>query len=176
MLKRLLIAAAALLLASQAQAADCWNNAAGTQTDCGVVPMYLNSSSQAVPVSPTSPLPVTNSGSGANLGVPYFATAALAANKVVKASPGNLYGFQVSADTTLSAAAWWIMVYDATSAPVDGAVTPIKCYALPAGTTSLAASWPTPLVLATGITIGVSTNGCFTKAASTHAFISGDAQ
>lgn len=103
-------------------------------------------------------------------------TSALAANLVVKASAGNLYSFEVSADSTLSAAAWWIMLYNATSAPVDGAVTPLKCYALPSGATSYAAAFPVPVAFSTGITIGVSTAGCFTKTASTHAFISGDAQ
>ena len=101
-------------------------------------------------------------------------TTALAANLVVKGSAGNLYGFTVSADSTLSGAAWWIMVYDATSAPADGAVTPAKCYAMPSGVTSASYSFPAPTAFATGITIGVSTDGCFTKAASIHAFISGD--
>lgn len=103
-------------------------------------------------------------------------TAALAANLVVKASAGNLYSFEVAADSTLSAAAWWIMIYNATSAPGDGAVTPLKCYAMASGTTSFAAAFPTPVAFSTGVTIGVSTTGCFNKTASTHAFISGDAQ
>lgn len=118
--------------------------------------------------------PTPSSASGA--AVAYTSSAALAANQVVKASAGNLYSFDVSADSTLSAAAWWIMIYDATSAPVDGAVTPAKCYAMPAGTTGYAAAFFTPLRMGTGITIGVSTSGCFAKVASTHAFISGDAQ
>lgn len=103
-------------------------------------------------------------------------SAALTANSIIKASAGNLYSFEVSADSTLSAAAWWIMVYNAASAPADGAVTPLKCYALPSGAVSYAAAFPTPIAFSTGITIGVSTTGCFTKTASTHAFISGDAQ
>lgn len=104
------------------------------------------------------------------------ASSALAANLVVKASAGNLYGFQVSATSTLYAAPWWIMVYNATSAPSDGAVTPAKCYAMPTGVASFAAAWPTPARFGTGIVIGVSTNGCFTKAAATQAFISADYQ
>lgn len=103
-------------------------------------------------------------------------TAALSANQIVKASAGNLYSFEISADSTLSAAAWWIMIYNATTAPADGAVTPLKCYALPSGATSYSAAFPTPVAFSTGITIGVSTTGCFTKTASIHAFISGDAQ
>lgn len=108
--------------------------------------------------------------------VPAAASQALASNQVLKASAGNLYSFEVSADSTLSSAAWWIMIFDATSLPIDGAVTPAKCYAMPSGATGFNAAFSYPIRFTTGIVIGVSTNGCFTKAASTHAFISGDAQ
>lgn len=135
------------------------------------------SATRCDPVNSTNPLPVTVApSSSTGIGLTPATTAALASNKVVKASAGNLYSFQVSADSTLSAAAWWIMIYDATSAPVDGAVTPQKCYAMASGVTSYAAAFPTPAAFLTGITIAVSTTGCFTKTASTHAFISGDAQ
>ena len=100
--------------------------------------------------------------------------AGTAANLVVKASAGNLYGFNVSADSTLSGAAWWLIAYDATSAPADGAITPALCYAVPSGTTSINGTLNVPVAFATGITLGVSTTGCFTKTASTHAFISAD--
>jgi len=103
-------------------------------------------------------------------------TAALAANLVVKASAGNLYSFDVAADSTLSGAAWWLMVYNATSAPVDGSVTPSKCFALASGTTGIHLEFPTPVKFSTGIVLGVSTTGCFTKTASTHAFMSAEAQ
>lgn len=117
---------------------------------------------------------VPSAASGA--GISAVSSSALAANTVIKASAGNLYSFQVSADSTLSAAAWWIMIYDATSAPADGAVTPKKCYALPSGSTLASFGFQYPVAFSTGIVIGVSTTGCFTKTASTHAFISGDAQ
>lgn len=112
--------------------------------------------------------------SGADAASTVISTAALASSLVVKASAGNLYSFEVAADSTLSAAAWWIMIFNATSLPSDGAVTPAKCYAMPLGTTSYAGAFPFPARFGTGITIGVSTNGCFTLAASVHAFISGD--
>lgn len=101
-------------------------------------------------------------------------SAALSANQIIIASPAGLYSFNVSVDSTLSVAAWWIMVYNATTAPVDGAVTPVKCYAMASGATSYSAAFPNPVPFSTGIVIGVSTTGCFTKTASTHAFISGD--
>ena len=109
-------------------------------------------------------------------GVPISSTSALASNQVVCSAACNLYSFQISADSTLSAAAWWVMVFNATSAPADGAVTPAKCYAVPSGTTSFSAGWATPVRLGTGATIVASTTGCFSKTASVHAFISGDAQ
>lgn len=98
----------------------------------------------------------------------------LCSNLVVKASPGNIFSFNVSADTTLSGAAWWLMFFNSTTLPADGTVTPAKCYALPSGTTSYSAAFPVPVAFATGIVMGVSSTGCFTKTASVHAFISGD--
>lgn len=103
-------------------------------------------------------------------------TTVLAANLVVDATAGHLTSFDVSADSTLSASAWWVIIYDATTAPGDGTVTPAKCYAMPLGATSISAAFPIPVTFTTGITIGVSTTGCFAKTASTHAFISGDFQ
>lgn len=103
-------------------------------------------------------------------------SSALAANQVVAALPANLWSFEVSADSTLSAAAWFIMIYDATTAPSDGSVTPAKCYALASGTTLFSASFTLPIQFQNGIVIGVSTTGCFTKTASIHAYISGDAR
>lgn len=98
----------------------------------------------------------------------------LEANHVITGAAGSLYSFEVQADSTLSAAAWWIMVYNATSAPGDGAVTPIKCYQMSAGTLGASYAFPNPIAFSTGITIGVSTTGCLTKTASAHAIISGD--
>lgn len=101
-------------------------------------------------------------------------TSALAANLVVSAGGANLWSFDVAADATLSAAPWWIFVFNNTSAPADGAVTPAKCYALPAGATSFTGGFPSGIAFSTGITISVSSTGCFSKTSSTHAFISGD--
>lgn len=131
---------------------------------------------------PTTPTVAAGNGvvetpsSEAAAGLTPVSSSSLEANHVIKASPGNLYSFNVSVDSTLSAVAWWLMIYNATAAPADGAVTPAKCYAFPAGTTSYSAAFPLPIGLGTGITMGVSTTGCLTKTASAHAFISGDAK
>lgn len=103
-------------------------------------------------------------------------TAALAANSVIKATPGSLWSFQVSADSTLSAAAWWIMIFDASAAPADGVVTPTKCYAIASGSPHFEQTFFIPPNFLSGIVISVGTTGCFTKTASVHAFISGDAR
>ena len=102
------------------------------------------------------------------------ASSALAANLVVTNAAGNLYSFTVSADSTLYASDYFVMAYDATSAPADGAVTPKLCYQVASGTRSVSASFPNPVAFTAGIVLGVSTTGCFTKTASTHAaFIEG---
>lgn len=103
-------------------------------------------------------------------------TSVLATSLVLKASAGNLYGLNVSADSTLSGAAWWVMVHNAAAAPAAGAVTPTKCYALALGTTMASLAFPTPVRFSTGVSVTVSTTGCFTQTDSVHAFISGDAQ
>ena len=120
-------------------------------------------------------MPVALAGSS-TVGVAHTQTSALAANLVVKASAGNLYSFAASADSTLSGSAWWLIGYDAAAAPADGAVTPALCYSFPAGTTSAGYSFPVPTAFTSGIVLGVSTTGCFTKTASTHAFISASYQ
>lgn len=97
------------------------------------------------------------------------ASSALAANLVVASAAANLYSFTVSADSTLYASDWFLMAYDATSAPADGAVTPKLCYQIASGTRSVTAAFPNPIAFTTGIVLGVSTTGCFTKTASTHA-------
>jgi hypothetical protein len=119
---------------------------------------------------------IGSAGNVASSSVTHTQSSALASNLVVENAAGNLYSFEVSADSTLSGAAWWLMIYDATSAPADGAVTPAKCFAYPSGATGASYAFPTPVAFTTGITIAVSTTGCFTKTASAHAFIAGDFQ
>lgn len=107
---------------------------------------------------------------------PSPASPALATAQIIKAAPGNLYSFEVSADSTLSGTAWWILVYDALTDPGNGTVTPRKCYAQISGTTSASYTFPTPIAFGTGIVIVASTTGCYTETQSAHAFISGDAK
>lgn len=141
----------------------------GQQVKAASIPVAI-ASDQTVPVSGA----VTLSGTITPTARTAVTSTSLEANHVITGAAGSLYSFEVQADSTLSAAAWWIMVYNATSAPVDGAVTPIKCYQMASGTLGASYAFPNPIAFSTGITIGVSTTGCLTKTASAHAIISGD--
>lgn len=98
-------------------------------------------------------------------------TSAVASAQVIKASAGNLYGFNV----VTGASAGYVLVFNATSAPVDGAVTPVKCVPV-AANTGYMTSFTIPIAFSTGITLVFSTTGCFNKTASATAFLSGDAK
>lgn len=82
---------------------------------------------------------------------------------VLKAGPGNLYSVNATGATG------YLMVFDATSAPADGAVTPVIC--VPAGSSVSYLPGP-PAYFSTGIVAVLSSTGCFTKTA-TNGFIFG---
>lgn len=110
--------------------------------------------------------PTPSSDSSAAI-TPVVSTAA-ESNHVLKAAAGNFYG----ATITNGAAAGYVMVFNATSAPADGAVTPLYCWAMPATTSTLGVGFDYPARFSTGITIVYSTTGCFTKTASATAMFS----
>lgn len=98
-------------------------------------------------------------------------SAAAESNHVFKASAGTLFGLSV----TSGASAGYVLVFNATTAPADGAVTPVACYALAANQTLGIAFTPFPLAMSTGITAVFSTGAnCFTKTASASAFFLGE--
>lgn len=101
-------------------------------------------------------------------------TSALATALVVNNAASSLRSFSVNADATLSAAAWYVLIMNATTDTGNGAVTPIKCYAVPAGYPNISGAFPNPIRMGTGIVIVASTTGCFTETQSAHAYISGD--
>lgn len=96
-------------------------------------------------------------------------SAAAEGSHVLKASAGNLYSLVV----TSGAAAGYVMVFNATSAPADGAVTPAECVVVAANSTVSINFQGVPEAYATGITAVFSTTGCFTKTISATAFFSG---
>lgn len=133
----------------------------------GVVSIQGVASGTVVPVVPSA------STTG---GATHAQTSVLASNLVAKGSAGNLYSFTASADSTLSGAAWWLMIFDATTLPGNGTVTPAGCIAAPSGATTVSGEYVIPASFTAGITLGVSTTGCFSLTASTHAFISASYQ
>lgn len=110
----------------------------------------------------------------ASFGIVPTATAAVASSQVLKASAGNLYGLNVVA----GASAGFIMLFDATTAPADGAVTPK--WVMPLAANAAYAGSPSGndigMNFAVGIVAVFSTTGPFTKTASATAFISGMAR
>lgn len=104
----------------------------------------------------------------AGAGVAPAATTVAASSIVLKASAGNLYGVNVS-----SSAAGFLMLFDATTAPADGTVTPKFVYPIGANG-GQCIPFDHPLHFATGITAVFSSNASpFSKTASATAFISG---
>ena len=85
-------------------------------------------------------------------------------NFIAKGAAGTLFGFAVK----VTASAGFVMAFDATTLPANGAVTPKLCMPVAAN-----AGWtfspPVPLAFLTGIVLGFSTSGCDTLAASTTA-------
>lgn len=104
-------------------------------------------------------------------GIAPTVTSAVASSLIVKAAAGNLYHWTV----TSGASAGFVMIFDATSAPADGAVTPKECVVVAANSTVRDAQADIPDRFTTGITIVFSTTGCFSKTASATAFIKADA-
>lgn len=97
-------------------------------------------------------------------------SAAAESSHIIKASAGTLFDWHV----TTGAIAGYIMIFNAASAPADGAVTPIVCVAIAANTTFFGND-RVPTAFSTGITMVFSTTGPFTKTASATAFFSGKA-
>lgn len=85
----------------------------------------------------------------------------------------NLYSLNIKIGATTG----YVMIFDAASLPVNGAVTPKWCrYVLSDGTAGgLTMLWAVPLVATTGLTVGFSTTGCDTLTASATAKIMGQA-
>lgn len=104
------------------------------------------------PLPATAVTPVVSTSAGSSL--------------VLKASAGSILSLSAT-----SATPGYVMLFDATSAPADGAVTPKYCWQGP-----VSGPWPTPAAFATGITAVYSTTGCATKTASATAWFSGQVQ
>jgi hypothetical protein len=99
-------------------------------------------------------------------GTPVVSTAA-ESGRVLKAAKGCI----ISGYVTTGAVAGYMMIFNSTTVPADGAVAPINCIYVPANT-SIGLNWAPqpPEWYSLGIAIAFSTTGCFTKTASATAF------
>jgi hypothetical protein len=143
-------------------------------TAAWAITQTVNSTIQPViGVSGGTPVPVVESAS-ASSGIPPTASSALESSHVLKASAGNLSSLSVTIGTTSG----YLMVFDAASAPADGAVTPKYAWPVTSnGTNSaLGISWTVPAQFLTGVTVVFSSTGPLTKTASATAFFSGQVQ
>lgn len=85
---------------------------------------------------------------------------------VIKAAPGNLYQL-TSTGTTPS----FLMTFNATSVPADGAVAPVDCISTNGlSTATLNFSPGPPEFFSVGIVAAMSSTGCFIKTGLTASF------
>lgn len=100
-------------------------------------------------------------------GITPVVSAAAEGSHVLKASAGNFY----SMTTTTGGTAGFVMTFNLTAPPADGAVTPVECVSVAANSTVAINYNPgPPTAYATGITAVFSSTGCFTKTISNTAF------
>lgn len=129
-----------------------------------------------VPVQPGQPCPMVVIPSGSSGGAIVPVSSASATNSlVIKASAGNLYGVYAVNTTATNG---FLLVFNATSAPADGAVVPLACVSLAGNSTaSIAYDGSAPARYGAGITAVLSSGAnCFTKTTGViTGFISGGA-
>lgn len=120
--------------------------------------------------SATNPFPTSTTPNSLATSAPTSTQTATATGSLIaKASAGNCYGF----NAVSGASAGYLMLFDSTTVPADGTVTPKKVYVM-AANSSLGLHWDVPRRFGTGITAVFSTTGPFTKTISATAFISVD--
>lgn len=180
MMRKILVAALFLLsgsaFAQQAERSYVPSDGAGDGIVHGAVSGYLDANGNFVPASATNPQPitgtVTSGGATSVLPAPTSQTAAVS-SVVLKNSPGQLDSLNVGNGAVTGC----VMLFDATSAPVDGAVTPkVPAYQMTNANASLGVTYDPPLKFSTGITAVYSSTCGLTKTASATAFISGQVQ
>lgn len=195
LLNVILAAAGLLLLATGAQAATCQNtgtvpgitygdDGTGNCSDAQVVSHALTVSGTFTPSANAltgvkgidgstiatgfNPIPVLIAPS-ASQGVSTQSCTVACASSIVTGGHG-LYGLSFS-----STVVGWLLIYDATSCPANGTVTPKKAFAYTVANTTMGVSWNNaPMIDLTGTAACFSTTGPFTATASTTAYISLD--
>lgn len=113
----------------------------------------------------------TNAPSGASAAaLTRVQTSVVAGSLIVKASAGNLYGWNICT----GGSAGYLMIFDSATVPADGAVAP-KIVQVIAANSSIERDRTVPIRFANGIVMVFSTTGPFAKTISATAFLAGDA-
>ena len=122
-----------------------------------------NGTTNNVTIAPTSATAV---------GITPVVSGSAEATHVLKNGAGNLYSVYA---TNLTSTPGFLTVVNATSAPADGAITPLACVPLPVGGNAALNYTVNPAVYSTGITAVItSATTCFTKTTGViTGFISG---
>ena len=108
--------------------------------------------------------------SSSSVGITGVVSSTAESSHVLKGASGNLYSIYL----TTGATAGYLMVFNATSAPSNGAVTPDQCIEAPANSTvGISNGIGPPDVYSTGITAVFSSTGCFTQTLSATAMFRG---
>lgn len=125
--------------------------------------------SLVVQSSSTGTATITPSGNASD-GIAPVVSSAVESGHVLKASAGNLYDVYVT-----TTAAGLLMVFNSTTVPGDGAVTPIHCIPAVANQeVGLTFNSGPPEVYSTGISIALSSGtNCFSKTAIANGFFHG---
>lgn len=175
-MRKLILALSLLLVAASAHAQRMtppWEQSAGGCAFNTVPPTLTSGWLGFLQCDSTGNLRTT-----ATIGAPTITdstSTALEGARVFKASAGTLYRVTL----TITTVSGWLMIFNATSAPADGAVTPAYCApVLSNGTTGFIAVdfSGAPRTLSTGITAVFSSTGCFTKTTSATGYFNGGFQ
>lgn len=140
----------------------------GTVTTIDTItnPVGVKGANGSAIASPTNPLPVLGEPTNASAAaIAPVVSAAAESGHVLCSAACNLY----SLEAQMSSVAGYVLLFNAISAPADGAVTPIYCYYVNAPTGWVSVEWRVPARFTTGLTAVFSTTGCFTKTASATA-------
>lgn len=99
-------------------------------------------------------------------------SASVEGSHVLKAAPGCLLAVYGTIDSTTVG---WLMTFNSTTVPADGAVTPIECVYVNTAPGSIGLNFAPlpPEWYSVGIVVVFSSTGCFTKTVSNHGFFHG---
>lgn len=163
-MKRLIVAIA--VAAAVFSGAGVWSLPAEAQGPPGVT-IYSNSAGGTgpgafQPASPTNPVPTYPVSGPSGSGLTPVVSAALEASHVLDGFPGSLYA--AYATNLTGGSTGYLEIFNATSAPSDGSVTPLVCTPFDSSGKAQAFYANTPAIFSVGITAVISSAAdCFHK-------------